>query len=427
MRHRLVLRALVAAGLAFSALPALAVPAFSRQVNMACSACHTAFPVLTSFGRLFKASGYALTASEVVTDKRDGRENLGLNRFAPFAVQLIASYTDVRSPGAGIRSGDVFLPDQLSVFYAGRIAPDFGTFAQITYGGDSDHFSMDNLDLRYAHELKVGGRSLLVGATLNNSPTVQDLWNTTPAWGWPFVTSAVWPGMGSNAALVDGQLAEGVAGVTVYGFLDQMAYAEFGLYRSAPLGAPRPFDETTPDLIDNASPYWRVALQKDLGAQTFEVGTYGLHASIKPGGAAPGPAGGYDATDKYTDVGVDASWQYQDGIAASVRATWIYEWRNLGATSPGEKPKLNTLRVSGDVYRDWIGVGAGVFHTGSTTSATFGPGNSADTTGGMAELILRPWDNASFRAQYTHYSKLDGTSSGASDADTFSVLAWLAY
>jgi hypothetical protein len=231
--------------------------------------------------------------------------------------------------------------------------------------------------------------------------------------------------MGGSSALVDGQLAQAVAGATVYGFFDQTAYAEVGLYRSAALGVPRPFDATTIGLIDNAAPYWRVALQRELGNHALEVGTYGLHASLKPGGATA-PAGGYDATDKYSDVGFDAQWQYQAAFVSALRATWIHEWQDLDASFPGERPRLDTLRVSGDVFWDWLGVGAGVFHTGSTTSVAFANG-SADTTGGMAELILRPWDNATFRAQYTHYTRLDGTSSGASDDDTFALIAWLAY
>jgi hypothetical protein len=233
--------------------------------------------------------------------------------------------------------------------------------------------------------------------------------------------------MGSNAALVDGQLAQAVAGATVYAFLDQTAYAEVGLYRSAPSGVPRPFDENTPGLIDDAAPYWRVALQRDLGSHLFEVGAYGLHAAVRPGLAAA-PPGGPGASDKYTDVALDAQWQYQAALTAAIRATWIHEWRDLDASAPGERPRLYTLRASGDVYRGWIGLGAGVFRTGSTTStSSFGASGSADTTGGMAEVILRPWDNATFRAQYTHYTKLDGASSGASDADAFALVAWIAF
>lgn len=421
-----VLRLTVAVALAAAAFRAGAVPSFSRQVNQPCSSCHTIYPQLTSFGRLFKASGYTLSTTEEVTEKSGQRNELELARYAPLSAQIVASYTKLRSPGDGVRSGDVILPDQLGLFYAGQVAPDFGAFLQVTYASDADHFSMDNADVRWAHQLEVAGRPLIVGATLNNNPTVQDLWNTTPAWGWPFVASAVWPGMGSNAALVDGQLAQAVAGVTVYGFLDEMVYAEVGLYRSAPLGVARPFDRTTPGLIDNAAPYWRVAIQREVGKHRFELGTYGLHASLSPGGATA-PPGGYGATDGYTDVALDAEWQYQGTAAASVRGTWIHEKRRLDASVPGDTPSLDTVRLSGDVLWEVVGLGAGIFHTGSTYSDAFGPTRSAGTTGQLFEVTARPWENATFRAQYTHYAKVDGVSAGASDADAFSVLAWIAF
>jgi hypothetical protein len=39
---------------------AQAVPSFARQTGMACEACHTVWPELTHFGRVFKANGFAL-------------------------------------------------------------------------------------------------------------------------------------------------------------------------------------------------------------------------------------------------------------------------------------------------------------------------------------------------------------------------------
>lgn len=53
---------------AMSAPEALAVPSFARQTGMACEACHTVFPELTHFGRVFKANGYRLTNLKQVRD-----------------------------------------------------------------------------------------------------------------------------------------------------------------------------------------------------------------------------------------------------------------------------------------------------------------------------------------------------------------------
>ncbi|MDA8364135.1 MAG: hypothetical protein M0Z84_10055, partial [Gammaproteobacteria bacterium] len=47
--------------LALSSQQALAVPSFARQTGLPCEVCHTVFPELTPFGRLFKLNGYTLT------------------------------------------------------------------------------------------------------------------------------------------------------------------------------------------------------------------------------------------------------------------------------------------------------------------------------------------------------------------------------
>src|SRR3990172_1729051 len=44
---------------------AAAIPAYARQVGMACTACHAQhFPVLNSFGRAFKAGGYTMMGAQ---------------------------------------------------------------------------------------------------------------------------------------------------------------------------------------------------------------------------------------------------------------------------------------------------------------------------------------------------------------------------
>nr|WP_294509605.1 hypothetical protein [uncultured Rhodopila sp.] len=39
-----------------------------------------------------------------------------------------------------------------------------------------------NLDLRYGRETQLGGIVAILGATVNNNPTVTDPYNSTPAW-----------------------------------------------------------------------------------------------------------------------------------------------------------------------------------------------------------------------------------------------------
>jgi hypothetical protein len=420
-----------------TARPARAVPSFSRQMGVSCSVCHTAYPKLTWYGRQFKANGYTTAAGDQITHKVDDHTVLGLTQAPPIAASLMGSYTVLHKKEPGTQNGAVLLPDELSVFYAGRIAPELGAFAQLTYDPQEDHVSMDMLDLRYAHVFDVDSKLLVVGATVNNAPTGQDLWNSTPAWGWPLVTSGAWPGLGSNAALVDGTLAQTVGGLGAYVFYDDMIYLEGTVYRSAPLGSPRFLSDQDANVIQQVAPYWRLAGQHQLGNSSFELGVYGLYARLRPGAAAGIPIDG-GPTDKYFDWGVDGQYQYFDParlLSFELHSTWIYEHRRLDASVAGTRPKLNTFRVDGQTYCGPFGASAGFFlKTGSRNAGAFGTASGRpDTNGGVFSLIYRPWLNTSFRAQYTAYGKFDGRFrdyDGTRDAwnnDALSLLAWVTY
>jgi hypothetical protein len=423
--------------LAAGAGTAHAVPSFSRQMGVSCSVCHTAYPKLTWFGRQFKAQGYTTTADTQISQKVRDHTVLGLNKVPPVAASLTGSYTALQKKETGTQNGAVLLPDELSVFYAGRIAPELGAFAQLTYDSQEDHVSMDVLDLRYAHTFDVNDKLLIVGATVNNAPTAQDLWNSTPAWGWPFITSGAWPGTGSNTALIDGPLAEAVGGVGAYMFYDDMLYVEGTVYRSAPLGSGRLLSDQDTNVIQQVAPYWRLAGQHQIGNSNFEVGLYGLYARLRPGAAAGLPIDS-GPTDRYLDWGLDAQYQYFDParlMSFELHSTWIYERRDLRASADGSNPRLNTFRVDGQTYCGPLGASAGFFlKAGRRNAAAFATENGRpNTNGGTFAVIYRPWLNTSFRAQYTVYGAFDGRFrdyEGSRDAwnnDAFSLLAWVTY
>src|SRR5471032_2297893 len=196
-----------------------AVPSFARQTGMACAACHTVFPELTPFGREFKLNGYVLdNIRQIKGITTENRETLSLNAVPPVSVMLQISYThtgkalpDSAVSGALAKDGDVLFPQQASIFYAGKIADNFGAFIQLTYDGVGDSFGFDNADIRYARHFSFGGTTdadkkhdVVVGVTVNDGPTVQDVWNTTVAWGFPFSSSSVAPGQIAAAALDGG-------------------------------------------------------------------------------------------------------------------------------------------------------------------------------------------------------------------------------
>ncbi len=421
-------------------VPAHAVPSFSRQMGVGCATCHTAFPELNDFGRLFKAKGYDLaTIPEIAATAGDSdRPVLQLLKVPPLSAAVIGSYSLARQAIRDAKSSDVLVPDEIGLFYSGKIAPGLGTFLQVSYDSQDDHVSMDMMEVRYAHVGQLGGKELVLGATVNNNPTLSDLWNTTPAWGWPFVTSGVWPGEGSNAALVDGSLAQAAVGGGLYGLWNGSLYGEAAVYRSAPLGAERPIDGSSAQVIDVVAPYWRLAYQHKMGMRSIEVGTYGMYAAIYPGADAGLPLSG--ATDKYTDLALDAQYEYvypAKDLSYALHTTWIYERRDLSASAPSsDTAGFHTFRIDADVYWRWAGASAGFFSTmGDNDPAVFGtPSGKPNSNGLVFGLRARPWINTSFIAQYTLYNRLDGRSSNydgagrdAGDEDMLSLLAWMAF
>ncbi len=82
--------------------------------------------------------------------------------------------------------------DQVSIFLAGGFGDHYGGFSQFTYDGVGRSFAWDQLDLRATSHESLFGSELLVGIDLNNSPGVQDIWNTLPSWGFPYTSSSGW-------------------------------------------------------------------------------------------------------------------------------------------------------------------------------------------------------------------------------------------
>src|SRR5579864_1008629 len=193
--RKFAIMSVLVVGLLAVAPAALAVPSFARQTGMACEACHTVYPELTHFGRVFKANGYILTNLKQVRDVSGKKEELlALSQMPPLSImvqisdsQLKKALPDLSTSAPGVaQNGTAGFPQQLSLFYAGKIAPNFGAFVQLTYANDSGTIGIDNTDLRFADvALLPDNRTLIYGVSLNNNPTVQDLWNSTPAFGFP--------------------------------------------------------------------------------------------------------------------------------------------------------------------------------------------------------------------------------------------------
>jgi hypothetical protein len=393
-----------------------AIPSFSRQTGLACNACHIAFPQLTAFGRLFKLNGYTMTGLQTVNTGEQS-PSLKINLIPPVSAMLVTSMTQTSKAQAGTQNGNIEFPQELSLFLGEEITTRMGTFIQITYEAAEGALALDNVDLRYANHTDVASHELIYGFTLNNNPTVQDVWNSTPAWGFPFATSSVAP-TPAAATLIDGGLGQQVAGLGAYGYWNNLVYAELSAYRSAQQGGAHPPDGTSAGITKGVTPYWRLALSHAWGPSTFEVGTFGLSSHLYPTGVT-GP------TDRFTDVALDAQYERRMGDGnLFAHAMWIHESQTLDASAAGAKNTLHTFRADVTALTAArLGGSLGYFSTGAPNS-----------NGILAEVQFMPWLNTRFSAQYIVYSKFDGAKTNydgagrnAADNNTLYLMTWLVF
>jgi hypothetical protein len=421
---------------------AQALPAYAEQTGQQCSACHIGGfgPQLTPFGRKFKLGAYTFRGTDHFT--------------APVSVMALASYvhTNANQPGAPAPHyalNDNTTLDQASVFIAGGIGQHFGGFFQSTYDGVGRAYSWDNLDLRGMTHTSLADGDLVVGVSVNNSPGVQDLWNTMPAWGYPFSDTDLRPGPAAGTVLDDG-LAQTVLGATAYADWNGGFYGEAGAYWTPDKGFLRAMGASAADsagIISGAAPYFRLAYEKDLGVQNFEVGTFGFFPNLYPAGDKS-----TGTTDDFSDYGLDGSYEFTGNgkNVYAVNARYTHEDQHLAASRAlGAASRLNDSLddVRFDASYFWhntFGGTVSAFNTsGSHDALLYGDNRTMtpDSTGMVFELDATPWGNhpsplgkrmnVRVGMQYFVFTKFDGASTNydglghnASDNDTFRVYLW---
>ncbi len=427
------------------ATPAHALPSFARQTGKPCATCHTVAygPALTSYGRQFKLNGYVWGDAKQV--------------IPPLALMVQGGFThtskdQVDQPAPHFAVNDNLSVDQVSGFYGGRITSKVGAFVQVTYSGEDRHYHWDNLDVRYAHSTTIGDNSIVWGISLNNNPSVQDLWNSTPGWGFPYIASALAPTPAANP-VIGGGLAQLVLGATAYAMIDDHVYLEAGGYRGladhwlsrAGIGA-----DANPHL-DGLSPYWRATWQTDMNPHYFSSGVFGMNSKFQPDPSVP-------LTDRFNDVGFDATYQYtNDPQALTAQLTLIHEKQLLDAgfaagSAANNRNHLDTMNLNVTyAYRQTWAATLGFFDAkGNTDLGLYAPGpvsgslnGSPDSRGyvalleyipfGKLDSFGSPWLNVRVGLQYTAYQRFngagnnyDGFGRSASDNDTLFGFFWFA-
>ena len=400
---------------------AQAVPSYSRQTGLPCASCHYAPPELTPFGRTFKLEGYTFTTkAQVSDDKKDHNAALHLLEAFPLSIILDTSLTATKSPQPGTQNGNFQFPQAASLFLSGAWTSHIGSFVQVTYDSQGDHFSWDNTDIRYAnHGGKLFGKPITYGITMNNNPGVEDLWNSTPAWGYPFVGSNVAPGP-SAGALINGGLAQDVAGAGGYAMLNDHWYLAGTIYRSEHIGGAQPNSGAGFGFnIRGIAPYWRAAWQTSTKNNFLEIGSYGMHVKSTPNNIT-------GLEDSYTDFAADFQYdrtipQFKNDVL-SVRGTYIRENSSLPASvlagaAALSRHHLNTAQANVEYhFGTKLSGTAGLFDITGTRdpllfaqAAVSGSANGSPQSNGYTlNLSWWPEQNVDLAVQYTGYFRFNG-------------------
>lgn len=476
-----------------STSPAQALPSFARQTGQPCGTCHTDFPALTPYGRRFKLLGYTPGGGEFRTTPfssnagRDARAELDkLRGYAkaieppasdgnkeyvpPLSMMAIVGFTHTQAPlpppTDPYSPNDNTVLSPFSAFWGGAITNDIGAFAQVTYnalpaGGFGDPFghtwTWDNTDVRFARTASIGPLDLVYGITANNNPTVQDLWNTTPAWSFPYAVSTLAP-TPSSKTMIEGAFAAHVGGVGAYTLINDLLYLEvtgyktLGFSQQNALGTD-PFG--APGLFGSVAPYWRVALEPHWGRHSLMVGTFGMYFDVHPWldtSFASFSTGTFPLSDKFTDIGFDTQYQYQgDNYWLTLRGSYIREFQRLDSSfanfaSSNPTNLLNSLKLqasfayggdnrvvfTGQYFNIWGTADATLFGTDPVTGLAMTPNSDgfqaeiAYIPFGLSKSFGWPWFNARVGLQYTYYNKFNGTTVGAHDNNTLFLHAWFA-
>jgi hypothetical protein len=449
--------ALLAVVLLVGPTPVRAVPSFARQMNLDCTACHTSFPMLNQFGRTFKLTGYTASADE--------------NSPVPVAVMLMPSFTHTSAaqaggaaPGFGDNNNTALT--QASIFYAGRLFGPFakdlfgtdgaaaanklGIFAQVTYDGIAKTWAWDNLELRFADKAEISGHDVVYGFYLNNNPSLQDPWNSTPAFGFPFSGSGLAP-TPAAATLIEGGLSQQVAGFGAYAMVNDRLYFDVGGYRTLPASFQKSMgvDPEGEAQLSSPAPYWRVALERPVGDGRWEMGAFGMAASIYPGRDAS------EGTDRITDFGLDTQYQLPTAHGDfALMATWIHEHQSFNASealgdTANSSGSLDTFKLTSSYLHDkTYGLTVQYFSiTGSADDILYADSatGSPNSDGFVVQADYLPFNkgggpafwprsNVKFSIQYTHYNRFngartnyDGAGANASGNNTLYLEAWIVF
>ncbi len=464
-------RSVLIGGTALSALllapRAEAIPAFASQTGQPCVACHIGGygPQLTPFGRAFKIGGYTATGgddgADTVVDKL---------AYGPISGMVLSSFNNTAgnmpegTQQQHYARNNNFSLDQVSIFIGGRLTDWAGGFGQFTWSDVDNTAFVDQVDLRpYTHDFTIEDNDVRVGLTVNNAPTVQDPYNSSFVWGYPYVSSAIAPSPGAQPILAGGFAGNSI-GITAYAWINRSIYLEVGGYQSqSPWLLARFGEAYGPGATQGIAPYLRAAYEWDWGPNDAHVGFMFMQSAVNPTVSAQ-VAANTNGHDSYTDFAVDMDYQFVgERDTFTILAVDTMEQQNLAGTvgaynaangtTLGNTYNLNQIRLSGAYwYRNTYGFNLGWERTWGTANpavysanAVSGSNNSKPDSNafileadwvpfGKGDSWAQPFANLKLGVQYTIYTQFnggytnyDGNGRNANANNTLYAFAWFMF
>lgn len=148
-------------GVAFVAIAmmpqAFAVPGYSRQTALACTACHfQSFPALNELGRSFKAGGYTMMGTQKLVE---GTEGLSLPETLNAGLVTKVRYQQANGPKVdgrnSVNDGQLQIFDELLLILGGRVSENIGVQVELNLKGQDAEPVVENFKMPFIYD--VGG------------------------------------------------------------------------------------------------------------------------------------------------------------------------------------------------------------------------------------------------------------------------------
>jgi hypothetical protein len=178
------------------------------------------------------------------------------------------------------------------------------------------------------------------------------------------------------APVIQGSLAQDVAGLGAYTMWNQHLYFAGSIYRSGHINtAQPPTGQGFTFNVRGVAPYWRLAWQQNGLKNNFEIGAYGMHVKSSPGAIT-------GLEDSFTDSAADV--QYDRALGKdvfSLRSTYIHE--NSALLASVAAGGADRIRHHLDVFN-----ANAEYHFGTRYTTTFGWFTTSGTSDSLLFLSL---------------------------------------